>query len=261
MAAVSPAGRLRDSRHSNSVLSLKRTSFRVSSPLASPPMMASPLEDTTSHDYSSSMDHLITMPRHIDEPLVSFLLRSIFKFPLVFQAVQTSVTSLSRNAEMDGFVGTFGEDEAQALIFVAFLYAMGQDIRAKHSIDAPDRLPHDLTFRETMGVFHLAELFDLDSLRQACRRKVKSLFSRAVAPAEFEWAFGRGAQITGALTYLPEVPMKIALVDHFTHLWDRDISPVDESLYLNLGRENIELYLLVKSYCLGHVNEEGINDM
>lgn len=207
------------------------------------------------------MDHLITMPRHIDEPLVSFLLRSIFRFPLVFSAVQSSVTSLSRNPEMDGFVETFGEDEAQALIFVAFLYAMGQDIRAQHSIEAPDCLPHDLTFHEAMGVFHLAELFDLDSLREACRLKVRDLFSRPVPPSEFEWAFGRGSRITGALTYLPEVPMKIAMVDHFTHLWDKDISPVEESLYLNLGRENIELYLLVKSYCLGNVNDEGVNDM
>jgi hypothetical protein len=246
--------------HSRSIRSLKRSSGGYSSPLASPPMVASP-EDTKSMDYAASVDHLITMPRNIDEPLVSFLLQSIVKFPLVFAAVQSSVTSLSRNREMDGFVEAYGEDAAEALIFVAFLYAMGIDLQAKHGIQAPDVLPHDLTLRETIGVFHLAELFDLDPLRRISRLKIDDHFSRPIRPQEFEWAFGSGAKITGALTYLPEVPLKIALCDRYTRSWDYKMSEVDETLLLNLGRENIEFYLLVKSFCLGHVNDEGVNDV
>ncbi|ETN41274.1 uncharacterized protein HMPREF1541_03209 [Cyphellophora europaea CBS 101466] len=261
MAAKGPMGRARPARHSESVRSLKKTAIHVMSPLASPPMVASPIDDTRTEDFSASMEYLITMPRRIDEPLVSFLLRSIFKFPLIFSSVQSAVTSLSRNPEMEGFMETYGEDDGQALIFVGFLYAMGQDIQIQHALEAPDRLPHDLTFCETIGVLHLAELFDLDSLRNASRLKLRELLRKPISPSDFGWAFGTGSRITGPLTLEPEVPMKIAMVDHFTHLWDKATAPHGERQYLNLGKENIEFYLLVKSFCLGNVNEEGINDM
>lgn len=224
-------------------------------------MLASPVEDITNGDFSTSVNHLITMPRHINEPFVSFLLRSIFKFPLIFTAVQNSVASLSHNAEMEGFIEAYGDDEAQALIFVAFLYAMGQDIRSQHSVEAIDRLPHDLALRETIGVLHLAELFDLDSLRHVSGITLRENFLRPISPCDFEWAFGRGSRITGPLIYSSDVPLKIALVDHFTHLWDNDMQLADESKLLSLGKENIEFYLLVKSFCLGHVNDQEINDM
>jgi hypothetical protein len=219
------------------------------------------MEDSHDMDFTASIDHLVTMPRHIDEPLVSFLLRSIINFPLLFDSVQKSVTLLSRDAEMVGFMEAFGEEAAQALIFLTFLYAMGLDLQTKYSIDAPDELPHDLTFRETIGIFHLAELFDLDALRTASRLQISHHFSQPIPPREFEWAFGSGAKITGALTYLPEVPMKIALCEQYTRLWDSDMSQDEEDRLLRLGRKNIEFYLLIKSYCLGHVNDEGINDM
>ena len=212
-------------------------------------------------DFSASINHLITMPRHIDEPLITFLLRSVFKFPLIFDAVQTSVTVLSNDSEMQGFVEAFGEEAAQALTFVAFLYAMGIDLQSKHGIEAPDDLPHDLTFRETVGVSHLAELFDLEPLRKASRRQIQRHFTRPMPVQEFAWAFDGGAKITGALNVSTELPLKIALCEQYTRLWDYGMSHADEERLLDLGRDNVEFYLLMKSYCLGHVNDEGFNDM
>jgi hypothetical protein len=259
---MDPLNRVRGGGHSKSIRSLRRGTAYTRSPLGSPPLVASPLGlEHPPTTFETSLDHLITLPRRINEPLVSFLLRSIFKFPLIFHAIQSSVTSLCVDQEMDEFMGTFGHDEGEALVFVAFIYAMGQDIRRQHGIEAPDQLPHDITFREAVGIMHLAELFDLDSLRKATRAAFKEIFKSPIPQSEYAWTFGRGSRITGALCSQPEVPVKIDLVDHFTHQWDDERTPEEEKLFMLLGQENVEFYMLVKSFCLGHVNEEGVNDM
>ena len=162
---------------------------------------------------------------------------------------------------MHEFMEIYGPDEGEALVFVAFLYAMGQDIQKQHSIEAPNQLPHDITFREAIGIMHLAELFDLDSLRHVARVAVHDIFLRPIPQSEYAWIFGRGSRLAGPLCLEPDVPVKIALVDHFTHYWDDEQSPQEEQAFLKLGRDNIEFYLLVKSFCLGHVDERGANDM
>jgi hypothetical protein len=179
----------------------------------------------------------------------------------VFDAVQSTATAFSQNPELEGFMSSYVGDEANALLLLAFLYAMGDDLQSKHQIHAPEKLPRDLSFREAAGLLHLAELFDLESLRVAARWTIRHLFRSRVLPAEFEWAFGRGSRLVGALMYQPNVPVKIALVEHLTHLWNKDVPPADEKAYFGLGKANLEFYLLVKSYCLGNVNEEGVNDM
>lgn len=90
---------------------------------------------------------------------------------------------------------------------------------------------------------------------------MEDMFSAELPHSDYAWAFGRGSRITGPLCSRPEVPVKIDLVDHFTHLWDRDGSPADEKAFMILAQTNFEFYGLVKSFCIGNVNEDGINDM
>jgi hypothetical protein len=175
--------------------------------------------------------------------------------------IRRSVTSLSQDTEMEGFRDAFGEEDAQALLFVAFAYAMGLDVRSTHSFGACDRLPDDLKLPQSIGILHLAELFDLEPLREAARNQIEVHLLTQLRARDLRWVFTKGSRLAGALMYRPDMPLKIALCERYTQSWDSQLTLVEERELLNLGRENVEFYLLVRSFCLAHVNEEGVNDV
>lgn len=242
-----------------SIQALKQSPLRTPSPLHESTLVSPPDSITTS--FEMPIEFPIMLPKRLDEPLVSHLLRSMYRFPSIHQQIQASALALAKDPEMEGFMTVYGHNDGQTILFVAFLYIVSHDVQTQHKIEAPSRLPRDLSFQEVIGVLHLAELFDSNMLRRACFRTVKELLARRLSCEDLEWTFGRGSRIAGALCFLPEVPIKIAVVDNLTHRWDEYVAASTAKNILELGKNNVEFYMMVKSFCLGHVNDEGINDM